>query len=413
MRNNRLWRRVYVPVYLVVAPLIGWGQLYSSAELDKNYDMILKNPSVEIESTAAINLLYNFRFPEADSEIRWLKYRFPHHPMPHFLLALAEWWKIVPNTDVTTYDSKMLMHLDSAIALGEKLYSQKENKVEPAFFLAASYAFKGRLYSERKNWTKATFAGKNALKYLERCKGKGELSPELLFGDGVYNYYAQWIPGEYPLLKPILAFFPKGDKSTGIRQLEEVATNAFYTRTEARYFLLQIYSMEAEYGKAYELAKYMWKTYPDNAYFERYYCRTAFVTSRMAEASASAQSILEKIARGKTGYEAVSGRNAAYILAYYQYNYLKDWSQAKHHYQQAVDFALQTKATDSGYYISSLIGLGKIAEQEKDPEAAVGYYRKALDHASKKSSQYKEAKEAVEKLKKGRREQRKASPKKN
>src|SRR5690606_40656305 len=53
------------------------GQLYSSAELDKNYDMVLKNPSVEIESTEAINLLYNCRFHEADREIRWLKYRFP------------------------------------------------------------------------------------------------------------------------------------------------------------------------------------------------------------------------------------------------------------------------------------------------------------------------------------------------
>ncbi len=382
------------------------GQLYSSAELDKNYDMVLKNPSVEIESTEAINLLYNFRFHEADREIRWLKYRFPNHPMPHFMLALAEWWKIVPNTDVALYDDRMLMHLDSAIYLAKKLYSQKENKVEPAFFLSASYAFKGRLHSERKQWAKATFAGKNALKYLDECKGKGELSPELLFGDGIYNYYAQWIPREYPALKPILMFFPKGNKELGIRQLEEVANQAFYTRTEARYFLLQIYSMEDQYDKALELARYMNKTYPDNPYFERYLCRTAFVAGRASEAQAAAQSILNKISLGKTGYEGVSGRNAAYVLGYYNYHHLRNFAAAREYYAQAIGFSRQTGDTKAGYYISSLIGLGKIAQGEKKVEEAIGYYKEAMDAASKKSSQYTEAKQAIESLKKDRRKQR-------
>lgn len=400
--------RLLCALIAVLPSLPASGQLYSSAELDKNYDMVLKNPSVEIESTEAINLLYNFRFHEADREIRWLKYRFPHHPMPHFMLALAEWWKIVPNTDVTTYDDRMIMHLDSAIYLAKKLYSNKENKIEPAFFLSASYAFKGRLHSERKQWAKATFAGKNALKYLEECKGKGELSPELLFGDGIYNYYAQWIPREYPALKPILVFFPKGDKELGIRQLEEVATHAFYTRTEARYFLLQIYSMEDQYNKAYELAKYMNRTYPDNPYFERYYCRTAFVAGRVAEAQSSAESILSKIALGKTGYEAVSGRNASYVLAYYNHHHFRNFDAAREYYTKAVEFSRQTGDTKAGYYISSLVGLGKIAQSEKKAEEAIGYFREAMDAAPKKSNQYKEAKDAIENLKKDRRKQRKA-----
>jgi hypothetical protein len=385
-----------------------YSQLYSSAELDKGYDMVLKNPSVEIESTEAINLLYNFRFYEADKEIRWMQYRFPHHPMPHFMLALAEWWKIVPNTDVTRYDDKMLMHLDSAITLAKRLHSKKENKIEPAFFLSASYAFKGRLHSERKQWAKATFAGKNALKYLEECKGKGELSPELLFGDGIYNYYAQWIPREYPALKPILAFFPKGDKEQGIKQLEEVATHAFYTRTEARYFLLQIYSMEGQHHKAYELAAYMNRTYPDNPYFERYFCRTAFVAGRVNEAQKSAQSILEKIASGKTGYEGVSGRNAAYVLGFYNFHHFRNFEAARSYYEMAVNFSKETGDTKAGYYIASLIGLGKISQQEKNIEGAVAYYKEAMGAASRKSSQYAEAKKAIDDLKKERRSQRKA-----
>ncbi|GLU56344.1 hypothetical protein Dfri01_58050 [Dyadobacter frigoris] len=382
------------------------AQLYSSAELDKNYDMVIKNPSVQIEATEAINMLYNFKFAEADAEFRWLKYRYPKHPMPHFLMGLAEWWKIVPNTEIETYDKSFLAQMDSTINLAEELYDNEKNKIEPAFFLAAAYAFKGRLYSERKQWTKATFAGKNALKYLDVCKGNGDLTPELLFGDGIYNYYAQWVPSEYPLLKPILAFFPKGNKKLGEQQLETVANNAFYTRVEARYFLLQIYSMENEYGKAYEMAKYMWQTFPNNPYFERYFCRTAFVTGKTGEAEKAAQNILDKISQGIPGYEGVSGRNAAYVLGFYNLQYYRNYDLAGKYFKQAVDFSTQTNSMNAGYYVSSLLGLGKIAEMQKNYDEALSYYKLADDKADKHSSQEKEARKHIEALKKLKREER-------
>ena len=382
------------------------AQLYSSAELEKNYDMVLKNPGVQIEATEAINMLYNYKFAEADAEFRWLRYRYPKHPMPHFLMGLAEWWKIVPNTDIETYDKKFLAHMDSTITLAEILYDNEKNKIEPAFFLAAAHAFKGRLYSERKQWTKATFAGKNALKYLEVCKGNGDLSPELLFGDGIYNYYAQWVPSEYPLLKPILAFFPKGNKKLGEQQLEKVGNNAFYTRVEARYFLLQIYSMENEYGKAYEMAKYMWQTFPNNPYFERYFCRTAFVTGKTGEAEKAAQNILDKISQGMPGYEGVSGRNAAYVLGFYNMQYYRNYDLASQYFKKAVEFSTQTNSMNAGYYVSSLLGLGKIAEMQKNYDEALSYYKLADDKADRNSSQDKEAKKHIDSLKKLKREER-------
>ncbi|PWJ59919.1 hypothetical protein CLV98_10194 [Dyadobacter jejuensis] len=388
------------------------AQLYSSAELDKKYDMVLNNPGVQIESTEAINLMYNYQFDQADVEFRWLRYRYPDHPMPHFLMGLAAWWKIVPNTDIEIYDDQFLAHMDSTIFLAEKLYDAGKFKVEPAFFLSAAYAFKGRLYSERKKWTKAAFAGKKALKYFEECKGNGDLSPELLFGDGLYNYYSEWIPKEYPILKPILALFPKGNKKLGVQQLQKVANNAFYTRVEARYFLLQIYSMENEYPKAYELARYMWESYPNNPYFERYFCRTAFVTGRVKEATQAAENILRKIEEGLPGYEGVSGRNAAYVLAYYNMGYHKNYTLASQYYQQAIDFSLKTHSTNAGYYLSSLIGMGKLAEMRKDYDEALRYYNLADDRADKKSGQDKEAKKAIERLKQIKREQRRAARRK-
>jgi hypothetical protein len=388
-----------------VAPL-AQAQLYASADFDKKYQMLLSNPGVQIEATEAINKLYNYKFGEADAEFRWLRYRYPRHPMPYFLMGLAEWWKMVPNTDDTRYDDRCLALMDSCIDLADKLYDEKEDKVEASFFLAAAYAFKSRIHSERKHWTRATFAGKNALKYLERCKGKSELSPELLFGDGLFNYFAEWIPDNYPMLKPILWLFPKGNKQLGMTQLEKVGNNGFYTRTEARYFLLQIYGYENQYAKSYELAKYMHQTYPDNPYFERYYLRSAFVRGYTAEAEATATALLEKINQGKTGYEAVTGRNAAYVLAYYNHHYSKNLPKAKVYYEKTIDFSTQTKAFTSGYYLSALIGLARIAEEDKDYNTALGHYKTVMDKAERKSSQYKEAKNSAANLNKIRRTER-------
>ncbi|QJW91879.1 tetratricopeptide repeat protein [Spirosoma taeanense] len=399
-------KKLVLTVWLIGLAVLAQAQLYDPSAFDKKYDGLLKHPGVQIESAEAINQMYNYKFYEADKEFRWLRLRYPKHPMPYFMMGLAEWWKIVPNTDVTDYDDKCLMYMDSTIALAEKLYDESENKLEPAFFLAAAYAFKGRLYSERKKWAKATLAGKSALKYFDKCKGNADFSPELLFGDGMYNYYAQWIPENYPLLKPILMFFPKGNKQSGIKQLEKTANTAFYTRVEARYFLLQIYSMENQYDKAYEMAKYMTEQYPDNPFFERYYARSAFVQGRLVEAERISKDILAKIARSQSGYEAVSGRTAAYILAYVNHLFYKNLPEAKKYYQQSVEFAKQTNSTNAGYYWASVLGLGKIATDEKNYDQAQAYLNEVIDKAEHKSSQYKEAKKVLDEIKKARRNER-------
>ena len=401
---NYRWLGCFLCFFLLTGTLR--AQLYSSADFDKKYDGLLRHPGVQIESAEAINYLYNYKFALADKEFRWLRLRYPSHPMPYFLMGMAEWWKMVPNTEVEAYDSRCLALMDTTISLAETLYDKSEDKLEASFFLAGAYAYKGRIYSERKKWAKATIAGKNALKYFEKCKGNGEMNPELMFGDGLYNYYAKWIPENYALLKPILMFFPKGNKEQGIKELEKTANNAFYTRVEARYFLLQIYSMENQYEKAYDMAKFMTEQYPDNPFFQRYYARSAFVRGRLTEAETVSKDILAKISAGKDGYEGVGGRTAAYILAYINQHMYHNNAEAKKYYRQAVDFALATNSKNAGYYWSSVLGLARLADAEKEYDQARTYYTEVLDNAERKSAQYAEAKKAIKEGKQARRDER-------
>jgi tetratricopeptide (TPR) repeat protein len=354
--------------------------------------MLLLDMNMQIEATQAVNDMYNFKFAQAEQQFRYIKRLHPNHPLPYFLLGLSEWWKLVPNIEDEQYDVKLLAYMDTAIYLSQKMYDADEKNIEAAFFLAAGHGFQGRLYSERKQWRKATLAGKNALKYLDKSKGFEELSPEFLFGDALYNYYAQWIPENYPMLKPILLFFPKGNKELGINQLREVSNNAFYTRTEAQYFLMRIYSEENQPEKAYQLSKYLYTTFPDNAYFERYFARTAYAQGRIDETELVSLSILRKLDNHMPGYEATSGRYASYFLAYIASNE-GDTEKAKSFYKKAVVYSEQAKAYESGYYLSSLTALGRIYNRENNYEEAEKYYNVVLNRAEKKSDPYKEAKE--------------------
>ena len=382
-----------------------WWKKTEEAEKERSKGMLLLTSEVQIEATQAINQMYNFKFPEAEREFNYLKVKYPNHPLPDFLLGLMQWWKIVPNTGNEVFDDRLVEYMDKSIAKAEKIWDETQNP-EAAFFMAAAYGFKGRLHAERKNWTRATLSAKNALKYLEYSREFADFSPELMFGDGLYNYYYHFIKQNFPLLRPVLWLFPKANKLMGIQQLEKVSYQAFYTRTEARYFLLQIYGMENMSDKAYDLAKYTHANFPDNPFFHRYLARSAFMTGKLDQAMELSKDILLKIGQHQIGYEATSGRYASYILGYYYLYVFKNPVDAKKYFNDCLSFSKQTDSMDSGYYWASVLGLARISYQQQHYDEAVDFCKEVLEHAEKKSPQHTEAKKLLSESKKARRKKR-------
>ncbi|CAN5916424.1 hypothetical protein BH24BAC1_BH24BAC1_28500 [soil metagenome] len=361
--------------------------------------MLLLNRDIQLELGGAVDNMYNFKFALAERQFRSLKRRYPEHPLPYFLLGLSEWWKIVPtNIQTTRYDDSFFAYMDSTVHFAERLYKTDNTNFEASFFLAAAYGFQARLHSERSNWRKATVASKRSLEYLEKSKVGNDLSPEFLFGEALRNYYAVWIHENYALLRPVLAFFDKGNKQQGIQQLRYVAENGFYTGTEAKMFLMKILANEENNPDgAMSVSRQLAHNYPDNAYFQRFYARLTFIDGNFAEAERLARDILAKIDRRMPGYEAISGRYAAYILGYLYENKHKDLAQAKAYYHQSIGFAEQTNETDSGYFIFSHLHLARIHDREKNVPQAKEHYTIVKKAADRKSEAFKEANEYLRK----------------
>ncbi len=185
-------------------------------------------------------------------------------------------------------------------------------------------------------------------------------------------------------LKPVLMFFPDGDKEKGVKQLKEVANNAFYTRTEAQYFLMRILALDE--NKPYEalrISEYLHTSFPDNPYFHRYYARMLYTTGQYSKMEQVSKSILAKIDSGMEGYEANSGRYASFYLGQMYLNF-KKLDEAKHYFERTVAFASENESYDSGYMLYALISLGDIAQEQGHEKQAKRYYKEVKDYAKRK-----------------------------
>ncbi|MBT2556330.1 tol-pal system protein YbgF [Hymenobacter sp. ISL-91] len=366
---------------------------------------LLLDKDIQTELEGAVYNLYNFKYDKAERQFRSLRRRYPQHPMPYFLLGLSTWWKIMPsNITNKQYDKVFLAYMDTAVTRGEALYKKDNKNYEASFFLSAAYGFSARLNAERSNWRKATVESKRALSYLEKSREANGLSPEFLFGQALINYYAPWIADNYPLLRPVMLFFPRGNKQLGLQQLRNVAANGFYTGPEAKVFLMKILqNQENKPAEALPIAQQMATTYPDNGYFQRFYALMSYQVGDLRECERVSRDILDKINRGMPGYEGISGRYATFFLGSLMESRYQDLDKARDYYQRCVVFSESTGDNQQGFYLYALLNLARISVKQNNPEDATRYYQEVFKKADRKSEAQKEAGAYLQKNKKKKR----------
>ena len=378
---------------------------YPYATYSEDSLSILTNLDIQIEATAAINKMYDFKFEDAEKEFNWLVQEYKYHPLPIFLKGLSLWWKIdaysgLPdkkkNNKLKKLDDDFLDLMDKSISISKSIY-KNGNQIDGAFFLAASYGFKGRLLSERKKWRSAALAGFNALKYLKEIRQDKLMIPEISFGNGLFNYYSVWISNRYPILKPLVKLFPDGDKGKGINQLKSAARNSFYTRTEAQTFLVRIYSGENNLREAIFLSKYLFETFPDNSIFHRYYTQLLYRSSNFFMCKEESLRIIDNYKKSKFGYYANDVRLAHFYLGEI-FLYEKKIDEAILNFRNSLEFASKFKDNKMGYTVYSNYLLGKIYYDRGDMDQAKEFLKAVLKTSKRNNDLNTRSRELLKKI---------------
>ncbi len=328
-----------------------------------------------------IKYIYNVQFDSANNIFNEIIEKFPQHPVGYFMGAMVEWWKIRLFRETKKFDKYFLDKIDKTIQVCEKRLDSNQVDIVALFFLGGSYGYRGRFYAIRENYWKVAQDGRKGYEILQKC---WELAPgnrDIQLGTGIYNYFIVAFAEEYSFLKPLINFFPKGDKKIGILQLKSSATYGRYTKYEAEDVLLQIYyQFENNYYEALKIAEGLYKLFPDNPYFHRYlarcYTSTSYFFSDITENTW--REILNRCINKKPGYDRLTAREALYYIGLSLMRKGDYRTSLKYFYKCDEACRAIDKDGPSGFMVQTNLNIGKIYDLQKRRNLAIKQYKKIL-----------------------------------
>ncbi len=343
----------------------------------------LHSQSTDFDSTVinGIKQIYSIKFDKAERTFKGLIADYPNKPEGRFFLAMIDWWKILLNPDSETYDNIFSQKLEDVIYQCDQILKKDPNNEEALFFKGGAIGFRGRLRALRESWLKAANDGRLALPIVEKAAKLNPKNVDVQLGFGIYDYYASVIPDEFPFIKPLMIFFPPGNKKKGLDELTNVALNGKFAKYEARYFLTTIYfSYENDPYKADEWCKKLTSEFPDNPVFERWQGRIAAKMGDYYTANLIFTDVLHKAKENYPGYNnANAEREASYYIGF-QYRMLDKLDSAKTYFDMCANLSKQIdKKATSGFLINSYLYLGMIDDVQGNRNGAVNYYKRLLD----------------------------------
>ena len=357
----------------------------------------IEDPVIDAKVQRGIDHIYNIEFEKADKDFSDVVRLAPDHPAGYFFQAMTKWWRILSNFDDESSDKSFYAMLDKVVDMCEKRLEVNGNDVTALFFKGGAVGFRGRLRANRGAWLLAANDGLVALPAIRKANKLEPANNDVLLGMGIYNYYADVVPVQYPVVKPLMLFLPGGDKKKGLEQLELAATKARYAKVEAMYFLLQTYfSYEKQYLRALELARDLHGKYPKNPLFHRMYGRCYVSLGYWAEAFQIFNEVEGRYRNHQEGYDDYDAREAYYYIGrhYFLAGRLED--ALKNLYRCDEISRNIDRNSSSGFMSMANLTIGMIYDLQKKRGSALAQYQKVLIMKEYENT-YKEARRFMEK----------------
>lgn len=241
-------------ILMLCFPLLGKAQAVGNQEI----------------ATALVESCYRFQFGRADSLLQ--QARKPPFPLSKVESDLLEanllWWKTISGNKDKKIRSRFFEVLDQA-----QKQLRKEKSVGLDFYLKqiSVQGFRTRMAMLEESYTSGFFQLNHSLGFFQKLLGKEQQNPVLLVFNGLYHYYWAKSWENYFLLRPYLAFYPRGNQEKGLELLEQALHQRNpYVKTEAHYFLMKIRMDEKKPKQALVHAQALCRMFPQNAVFQYY-----------------------------------------------------------------------------------------------------------------------------------------------
>ena len=276
---------------------------------------VLEDPVFVAHLDRGLARLYNLELDAARAELAAAAAAAPDHPVVPFLGALPAWWSVLLDPDDTAPRAPVRAAMEETLAQCERRLAKEPKDPDARFFTAAALAVRGRLRSLAGEWIPAAWDGKRALDLVRELAREQPANEDLLYGLGLYDFYADVIPEEYPIFRPLQPFFPPADRDRGLARLERAMRNGRFSRAEAAYALLEIeYLWREDAAKALVHARWLRTLYPGNPVFLTYEGRSLAMLGEWSAARHVFVDVLRRRGAGAAGFGPYQEEMARYFL---------------------------------------------------------------------------------------------------
>lgn len=289
---------------------------------------------------------------------------------------MTAWWAINIDRDNDALYDEFYKKADKVEEVCDKLLDKNEDDADALFYKGGATGYRGLVYSLKDSWLKAAQDGKTALNLLDKANEINPNNPDVKFGLGIYNYFAEFVPDKYPIIKPLMIIFPKGDKLKGLAQIKEIANNSRYAKTEAKFILAYLYSIyEKNYSESQFYSQELVVTYPNNAFFRQLLCRSFIGQSNWTAAIDGWQKVLALCDSNLFGFGEKQRREANYYLGVSHLG-LRQLSEAENNLLKAEELSKKVDKEPTEIAIDGWLKLGMVYDLMGNKSKADTYYDK-------------------------------------
>jgi hypothetical protein len=244
-----------------------------------------------LSDTASFNLIekcvdniYNFQFAEARELCNKINQKYPGHSGVYLLRGMITYWENYPLLPKSVAIKSYLDDMHLCIRLSEK----KNNSSREAENLLINLCARGMLllfYSENDFSSEVIPLATSTYPHIRRSFNFASAYYDFNFFTGLYNYYREAYPEEYPIYKTFVFLFPKGNRAEGLRELQTAGRCSLVLKAESYSFLSWIYTnFEQDYDLATLYSKMLYELYPDNAQYRTSYIKNLLLIKKYDEA---------------------------------------------------------------------------------------------------------------------------------
>lgn len=378
-----------VPSLLLALTVLLTLALSPRAHAQDGGGWVLLNAEATRMVQSGTDSLYNMRYDAADSIFKAMIARDPEHPAGYFLLALVDWWRIVPNLDVASkvdrFSKSFNDRLDDVLEVCQRKIDKNPNDIVGLFFKGAALGYKARLVTSQGftgsslvEWAESANIACEAYDIILTCQRLAPSNSDILLGSGLMNYLAAVLPEKYPVVRSVITCLPPGDKKIGLSMLRLAGQKAVYSRTEAQYALIDnLMQMERNYGEALPVAEQLFREYPHNSVFHKSYARCLYQVSNFAAADSVWSEVLRRVQARQPGYEVTFFRQGLYMLGDCRLR-SGDYATAARVLKESVDLARRMDDEESSWTANALLKEGNAYDKLGKRDEALRAYRDVL-----------------------------------